>query len=89
VVAVLGELASMSGQAASRVTLDLPGIQEQMLEAVATTGKPIVLMLENGRPLDIRWAAAHVPAILEAWYPGTEGGNAVADVPFGVVEGSQ
>jgi beta-glucosidase len=85
VVAVLGELASMSSEAASRATLDLPGIQEQMLEAVATTGKPVVLVLENGRPLDIRWAAAHVPAILEAWYPGTEGGNAVADVLFGDV----
>jgi beta-glucosidase len=82
---VLGELASMSSEAASRATLDLPGIQEQMLEAVAATGKPVVLVLENGRPLDIRWAAAHVPAILEAWYPGTEGGNAVADVLFGDV----
>jgi len=85
VIAVLGELASMSSEAASRATLDLPGIQEQMLEAVAATGKPVVLVLENGRPLDIRWAAAHVPAILEAWYPGTEGGNAVADVLFGDV----
>jgi beta-glucosidase len=85
VVAVLGELASMSGEAASRATLDLPGMQQQMLEAVASTGKPVVLVLENGRPLDIRWASDHVPAILEAWYPGTEGGNAVADVLFGDV----
>ncbi|WP_433984642.1 glycoside hydrolase family 3 C-terminal domain-containing protein [Tunturiibacter empetritectus] len=85
VVAVLGELASMSGEAASRATLDLPGMQQQMLEAVAATGKPVVLVLENGRPLDIRWAADHVPAILEAWYPGTEGGDAVADVLFGDV----
>jgi beta-glucosidase len=85
VVAVMGEAASMSSEAASRATLDLPGIQEQMLEAVAATGKPVVLVLENGRPLDIRWAAEHVPAILEAWYPGTEGGNAVADVLFGDV----
>jgi len=84
-VAVLGEVASMSSEAASRSTLDLPGIQEQMLEAVASTGKPVVLVLENGRPLDIRWASEHVPAILEAWYPGTEGGNAVADVLFGDV----
>jgi beta-glucosidase len=75
----------MSGEAASRATLDLPGMQEQLLEAVASTGKPVVLVLENGRPLDIRWAAAHVPAILEAWYPGTEGGGAVADVLFGDV----
>ncbi|MGA9814392.1 MAG: beta-glucosidase BglX [Terriglobales bacterium] len=85
VVAVLGETASMSGEGASRAALDLPGMQEQMLEAAAATGKPIVLVLENGRPLDIRWAAAHVAAILEAWYPGTEGGNAVADVLFGDV----
>jgi beta-glucosidase len=85
VIAVLGELATMSSEAASRATLDLPGIQEQMLEVVAATGKPVVLVLENGRPLDIRWAAAHVPAILESWYPGTEGGNAVADVLFGDV----
>jgi beta-glucosidase len=85
VVAVLGEGASMSGEAASRAMLDLPGIQEQMLETVVATGKPVVLVLENGRPLDIRWAAAHVRAILEAWYPGTEGGNAVADLLFGDV----
>jgi beta-glucosidase len=85
VVAVLGERANMSGEAASRATLNLPGIQEQMLEAVVATGKPVVLVLENGRPLDISWASEHVPAILEAWYPGTEGGNAVADVLFGDV----
>jgi len=85
VIAVMGESARMSGEAASRATLDLPGIQEQMLEAVAESGKPVVLVLEGGRPLDIRWASEHVPAILEAWYPGTEGGNAVADVLFGDV----
>ena len=85
VIAVLGETAAMSGESASRASMDLPGIQEQLLEAVASTGKPIVLVLENGRPLDIRWAAQHVPAILESWYPGTEGGNAVADVLFGDV----
>ena len=85
VIAVLGESSDMSGEAASRATLDLPGIQEQMLEVVAATGKPVVLVLENGRPLDIRWASEHVPAILEAWYPGTEGGNAVADILFGDV----
>jgi beta-glucosidase len=85
VIAVLGEAASMSGEAASRATLDLPGMQEQMLETVSATGKPVVLVLESGRPLDIRWAVAHVPAILEAWYSGTEGGNAVADVLFGDV----
>jgi len=85
VIAVLGESSGMSGEAASRASMNLPGIQQKMLEAVASTGKPVVLVLENGRPLDIRWASEHVPAILEAWYPGTEGGNAVADVLFGDV----
>jgi beta-glucosidase len=85
VVAVLGELSGMSSEAASRATLDLPGIQEQMLEVAAASGKPVVLVLENGRPLDIRWADEHVEAILESWYSGTEGGNAVADVLFGDV----
>ncbi len=85
VIAVLGETAVMSSESASRASMDLPGIQQQMLEAVVSTGKPVVLVLENGRPLDVRWAAQHVPAILEAWYPGTEGGNAVADVLFGDV----
>jgi beta-glucosidase len=85
VIAVLGETANMSSEAASRASMNLPGIQEQMLEASASTGKPVVLVLENGRPLDISWAAQHVPAILEAWYPGSEGGNAVAEVLFGDV----
>jgi beta-glucosidase len=85
VVAVLGETSNMSGEAGSRASMDLPGIQQQMLEAVVATGKPVVLVLETGRPLDIRWASEHVPAILQVWYPGTEGGNAVADVLFGDV----
>ena len=85
VIAVIGEMASMSGEASSRASLDLPGIQLQLLEAAASTGKPIVVVLENGRPLDIRWLTEHVPAILESWFPGTEGGNAVADVLFGDV----
>ena len=83
VVAVIGENANMSSEAASRATLDLPGIQQQMLEAVVSSGKPVAVVLLNGRPLDIRWASEHAPAILESWYPGTEGGNAVADVLFG------
>ncbi len=85
VIAVMGEAANMSGEAASRATLDLPGNQQQTLEAVAATGKPIVLVLLSGRPLDVVWAAEHVAAILQAWYPGTEGGDAVADVLFGDV----
>lgn len=82
-VLVLGEAQSMNGERASRATLTLPGRQEELLEAAVATGKPIVLLLLNGRPLDIVWASQHVPAILEAWYPGTEGGNAVADLLFG------
>jgi beta-glucosidase len=85
VIAVMGESANMSSEAASRATLVLPGIQDRMLEAVAATGKPIVLVLLNGRPLAISWASEHVPAILEAWYPGSEGGNAIADILFGAV----
>jgi len=82
-VLVLGERQTMSGESASRESLSLPGEEEQLLEAVAASGKPVVLVLLNGRPLDIRWASQHVPAILEAWYPGTQGGNAVANLLFG------
>jgi beta-glucosidase len=85
VVAVMGEKADMSGEAASRALLDLPGRQEELAKAVVALGKPVVLVLLNGRPLSINWAAENVPAILEAWEPGTEGGNAVADVLFGDV----
>ncbi len=85
VIAVMGELENMAGEAASRASLDLPGRQEELLKAVVALGKPVVLVLLNGRPLSINWAAEHVPAILEAWEPGSEGGNAVADVLFGDV----
>lgn len=83
VVMVLGETSHMSGEAASRASLDLPGRQEELLQAVVELGKPVALVLINGRPLTIPWAAENVPAILEAWQPGTEGGHAVADVLFG------
>lgn len=83
VIMVLGENADMAGEAASRASLDLPGRQQELLEEVVALGKRVVLVLVNGRPLAIGWAAEHVPAILEAWEPGTEGGNAVADVLFG------
>jgi beta-glucosidase len=73
----------MSGERASRSSLTLPGEQEELLKAAVATGKPIVLVLINGRPLDITWASQHVAAILDVWYPGTEGGNAVADLLFG------
>jgi len=85
VVAAMGESAAMISEGSSRATLVLPGIQEQMLQAVVATGKPVVLVLINGRPLDIRWANEHVPAILETWYSGSEGGNAIADVLRGRV----
>ncbi len=82
-VLVLGEIDLMSGEAASRASLRLSGGQEELLEAVSATGKPVVLVLINGRPLDISWASEHVPAILEAWYPGSQGGNGIADILFG------
>jgi beta-glucosidase len=82
-VLVLGEIALMSGEAASRSSLKLSGGQEELLEAVAATGKPVVLVLVNGRPLDISWAAEHVPAILETWYSGSQAGNGIADILFG------
>ena len=83
VVMVLGEHEEMSGEAASRSSIELPGRQRELLEAVSALGKPIVLVLINGRPLDISWATARVPAILEAWHPGAEGGNAIADLIYG------
>lgn len=83
VVLALGELAMMSGELASQSTLDLPGRQQELMEAIAATGKPIVLVLVNGRPLNLAWASTHLPAILEAWHPGTEAGNAIADLLFG------
>ncbi|MEZ4657279.1 MAG: beta-glucosidase BglX [Caldilineaceae bacterium] len=85
VVMVLGETALMAGEAASRASLDLSGRQEELLQAVAALGKPVVLVLINGRPLSINWAAENIPAILEAWEPGAEGGHAVADILFGDV----
>src|ERR1019366_7392000 len=88
-ILALGESASwMEGEATSRVHLGFTGAQEQLLEAVVATGKPVVLIVLAGRPLEIKWAAAHVPAIVEAWSPGVEGGHAVADVLFGDVNPS-
>ena len=87
-VLVLGERGDMSGEAASRSSLDLPGVQQQLLEAVAATGTPVVLVLMNGRPLILPWASDHVPAIVETWFLGVEAGNAIADVLFGDVNPS-
>ena len=73
-VVVVGEWQNMIGEAASRSSLELPGRQLELLQAVVETGTPVVLLVMNGRPLDLRWAAEHVPAILDIWYPGTRGG---------------
>ncbi|HET9504209.1 MAG TPA: glycoside hydrolase family 3 N-terminal domain-containing protein [Hymenobacter sp.] len=72
-----------SGEGYDRATLDLLGKQQELLKAVVATGTPVVVVLIKGRPLNLNWMAAHVPALLDAWYPGQEGGHAVADVLFG------
>ena len=82
-ILVVGELQNMIGEAASRASIDLPGREEELLEKVVGTGKPVVVVLMNGRPLNIAWAAQHVRAILEVWYPGTRGGDAVANLLLG------
>jgi beta-glucosidase len=78
----------MTGEAASRAHLGLPGNQQQLLEAVAATGKPIILVVFSGRPLVLGWAAEHVPAILQAWFPGVQAGPALVRVLFGDVDPS-
>ena len=83
VVAVLGEAADMSGESSSRSDISIPESQENLLKALVKTGKPVVLVLFNGRPLILKWENDHVGAILDAWFPGTEAGNAIADVLFG------
>ena len=83
VIAVLGEDESLVGESRSRTSLDLPGKQLDLLRALYATGKPIVLVLINGRPLTINWANKYIPAILEAWFPGVDGGNAIAATLFG------
>ncbi len=88
-ILALGESTNwMEGEASSRTTLGFTGAQEQLLEAVVATGKPVILVVLATRPLELKWAAGHVPAILEAWSPGIEAGNAVADVLFGDVNPS-
>jgi beta-glucosidase len=82
-ILALGESSDMTGEAASRAHLDLPGNQQQLLEAVVATGKPVVLLIFSGRPLVLDWAAQHVPAIMEVWFPGVETGPAIADILFG------
>jgi beta-glucosidase len=88
VVAALGEIEDISQESHSRTSLDLPGHQEELLRALVATGKPVVLVLSNGRPLSVNWAAKHVPAIVEMWFPGEQGGAALADILFGDVNPS-
>ncbi len=83
IVAVLGEAADMSGESSSRGDISIPESQENLLKALVQTGKPIVLVLFNGRPLILNWENQHLSAILDAWFGGTEAGNAIADVLFG------
>jgi len=88
VVAVVGERSGLSpsdvsGEGRDRASLGLPGVQEELIKALCKTGKPVVVVLVNGRPLSIGWIAENCPAVIEAWLPGEEGGNALADVLFG------
>jgi beta-glucosidase len=85
IVLALGESRGQSGEAASRTDIDLPGLQQELIDQIAALKKPFVVVLFNGRPLTLSKVAASSPAILEAWFPGTEAGNAVADVLFGGV----
>jgi beta-glucosidase len=84
-IVAVGESAEMSGEASSRSSLDVPGRQLDLVKALQATGKPVVVVLMNGRPLTINWIAENTPAILETWFAGTEAGNAIADVLFGDV----
>lgn len=83
VIAVVGEDEQTVGESLSRTSLDLPGHQEKLLQALHATGKPVIVVLVNGRPLTINWADEHLPAILEAWFPGPSSGKAVAEAIFG------
>ena len=83
VVVVLGDSGKTVGESVSRTSLDLPGRQLELLQAVYAAGKPIVLVLLNGRPMSINWGNKYVPAIVEGWFPGAQGGTAIADVLFG------
>jgi len=84
VILALGEDAGwMTGEAGSRAHLDLPGRQQQLLEAVAATGKPVVLLVFSGRPLVLNWAAQHVPAVMAVWFPGVQAGPALANMLLG------
>jgi beta-glucosidase len=83
VIMSVGERRDMSGEAKSRADIHLPGVQEELIKAIYATGKPVVVMINAGRPLVFNWTADHVPAILYTWWLGSEAGNAIADVLFG------
>jgi beta-glucosidase len=83
IIAVLGETDELCRESSSRISLELPGYQSELLAALHATGKPLVLVLSNGRALSVNWAAQHVGAIVEMWFPGEDGGAALADVLFG------
>lgn len=85
IVAALGESSEMSGESASRTDIRIPDAQQDLLKALQATGKPVVLLLFTGRPLDLTWESANIPAILNVWFAGSETGDAVADVLFGRV----
>ncbi|MBV9081439.1 MAG: glycoside hydrolase family 3 C-terminal domain-containing protein [Acidobacteriaceae bacterium] len=85
VILALGESSAMSGEAASRAHLELPGNQQGLMEAIVATGKPVILLVFSGRPLVLEWAASHVPAIMEVWFPGVETGPAIVETLFGDV----
>src|SRR4026209_1579563 len=84
-IVFVGEIHEMVGEAASRATLDLPGRQMELVQAIHATGRPVVVVLVNGRPLSVGWIVNNAPAILESWMGGTESGNAIADILFGDV----
>lgn len=88
IVAALGESSEMSGESSSRSDISIPDVQQQLLKALVATGKPVVLLLFNGRPLTLNWEAENVPAILDVWFGGSETADAVADVIFGDVNPS-
>ena len=83
VVMSVGEARDMTGEAKSRSNIHLPGVQEELIQAIYATGKPVVVMINAGRPLIFNWTADHIPAILYTWWLGSEAGNAIADVLFG------
>jgi len=83
IIMVMGESRDMSGEAASRADINLPGVQLELIQKIYELGKPVVVVLMNGRPLTIEWIAENIPAVVESWFLGTQTGNAIADVLFG------